>query len=71
MKRNQGFSLIEALIILVILGIIAAVAYPAIVGKDRNQDGSICKHGYKFTGRGDRSTQIIDSQGRGIPCNKN
>lgn len=69
MKRNRGFTLIELIILMAILGIFAAVAIPMFTSRHSNSDGTICKGGYKFTGRDSRAVQIIDSQGHGIPCN--
>lgn len=42
--------------------------FTLISGQSSNGDGTICKGGYKFTGRDSRSAQILDSQGHGIPC---
>lgn len=67
MKRNQGITLIETLIILVILILVSCIAYE-FSAYNSNDDGSICKSGYKFTGRDARASQILDSQGHGIPC---
>lgn len=68
MKRN-GFTLIELIIVIAILGIVAAITMSALSG---NGDGSRCIAGYKHTwgGRYDSGRQILDENGRAIPCGK-
>ena len=82
MKRN-GFTLIEVMIVVAIIAILGAVAYPVISGNRSNgidhsngttygPSGSTetrCIEGYKFamTYRG-QLQQILDNQGHGVPC---
>lgn len=67
MKYFKGFTLAELLIVIAIIAILAAVAAP-MFNKNSNEDGTVCKGGYKFVGITSRSPQILDSNGHGIPC---
>ncbi|WP_019616737.1 type IV pilin protein [Psychromonas ossibalaenae] len=50
MKKNQGFTLIEALIVIAVIGILASIAYPSY-------------QSYMITARrGDAQTELIKAQ---------
>lgn len=67
-EMKNGFTLIELMIVFAILGIVAAIAIPALSGKKYppEQASTKCIAGYTFTLR---DVQILDGQGKGIPCN--
>ena len=66
---QRGFTFIEMMIVLVIIGIFVAAAYPVISGKTVREGLSEtkCVAGYTFTNTRDPA-QILDHQGKGIPC---
>ena len=62
MKKQNGFTVIELMIVIAIIGIIAAIAVPVINGQ---RGGFVCQGGYAFTYQGQ---QIIGENGGGVRC---
>lgn len=66
---QRGIAIIEMMIVLVIIGIFVAAAYPMISGKTVHEGfrETKCVAGYTFTNTRNPN-QILDHQGKGIPC---
>ncbi len=62
---KNGFTLIELMIVLAIIGILVAMIVPVITGKSQSKPDHKCIAGYAFTFGG---TQILSENGKGVPC---
>ena len=67
---KNGFTLIEFLIVLTIIGILIAISVPSFQARVNNTNITSCIAGYVFTNT-QPPKQIIDSEGKGIPCSSN
>lgn len=68
--HHKGFTVIEAMIVIVIVGIVAALVFPATQKEGTQflwQEPTRCIGGYTFTAEGQ---QVINQQGGGVPCTK-
>jgi prepilin-type N-terminal cleavage/methylation domain-containing protein len=65
MTTARGFTLIELMIVIAILGIVGSIIYPAITGDVGTRKDHKCIAGYAFTYSGN---QIMSETGKGVPC---
>ena len=67
MKNQKGFLFFNAVFCMFMAALImlAIISWPKI-----DADGTVCRVGYKFIYGSHAYTQILDSQGHGIPCGK-
>jgi len=79
MKKLNGFTLIEVMIVIAIIGILIAMVVPVMNSKESKEvtwglnglTESRCIDGYKFiVGQDGGARQIMDEAGRGIRCHK-
>ncbi len=77
--KQRGFTLIELMVVLAVLGIVVAIAMPVLMGSTGQTNNvswgvngmteSRCIEGYKFViDQKGNSRQILDEFGKGVKC---
>lgn len=73
MKHSKGFTLIEMMICVAIVGIMAAIVLPAISGSGPTQPRTECRFGYVYAEDSYLSgdfEQVIGANGGGVSCDE-
>jgi hypothetical protein len=65
--RIPKIPFVEILIIVAIVGVLASVLAPSLFNGGVN-DGTLCRGGYKFVAGSREYVQVLDRDGKGIPC---
>lgn len=69
MNKIKGFTLVELMIVLAIVGIIVSIGLGAMNGNTNILNGTSCKAGVTFSiDSNGTAQQIIGVDGRAIPC---
>ncbi|RWZ87289.1 MAG: prepilin-type N-terminal cleavage/methylation domain-containing protein [Hydrotalea sp. AMD] len=72
MNKLKAFTLIELLIVIAIIGIIGAIAVPALTGNVSPsvwvQNGTVCEQGMKWSVSQGYKTQIVGPSGLPLTC---
>lgn len=67
-KRQNGFTMVELLIVIAIAVIVIFMGTQIFSGHPFNISGVTCNHGYKFIYSEGGSHQMLDDNGKGIRC---